>query len=255
MKKFFSVTAVILAASFAIGTGVGSAYQGEDVKDGGQIVGHVKFSGAAPKLAPLEVDKRSMEFCGKEVPNESLIVGKDGGVKYAVGYIEKIEKGKPADLKKQQPLDQAKCVMIPHVLTALKGSELAISSKDNITHNTNIFVDGTQRVNKWQPKPNVVVTAKVNHAGMGEIICDSHPFMKSYVMIFEHPYSAVSDDSGTFTLDNVPPGKYVVKVWHESWKVTGKDKDGRPVYDKPVLLSKEVEVKAKGSTAVNFDLK
>jgi len=255
MKRFFSVTAIILAASFALGTGISSAYQGGEVKDGGQIVGHVKFVGAPPKLAPIPVDKRSMEFCGKEVPNESLIVGKDGGVKYSVGYLEKIEKGKAVDLKKQTPLDQVKCLMIPHVLTTVKGSELAISSKDNITHNTNIFIDGTQRVNKWQPKPGVIVPAKLSHAGTGEIICDSHPFMKSYVMIFEHPYSAVSDDTGTFTLDNVPPGKYVLKVWHESWKITGQDKDGRPMYDKPVLLSKEIEVKAKGTSTVNFDLK
>jgi hypothetical protein len=44
-------------------------------------------------------------------------------------------------------------------------------------------------------------------------------------------------------------------VWHESWQVTGKDKDGRPVYGKPVLLSKEVEVKAGGKVDVTFDLK
>lgn len=110
-------------------------------------------------------------------------------------------------------------------------------------------------MNKWQPKPNVVTPAKVSHSGMGEVICDSHPFMKAYIMIFDHPYASVSDDSGTFTLDNVPPGKYTLKVWHESWVVKGKDKDGRLLYDKPVLLSKEVEVTAKGTLNVNFDLK
>lgn len=136
MKKFFNGAAIVLTAVFALGTSAGYAYTGGDVKDGGTIVGHVKFSGAAPKLAPVPVDKRSMEFCGKEVPAEALIVGKDGGVKYSVGYLEKIEKGKAVDMKKQPPLDQEKCIMIPHVLMAVKGQEIAISNKDNITHNT-----------------------------------------------------------------------------------------------------------------------
>ena len=30
-----------------------------------------------------------------------------------------------------------------------------------------------------------------------------------------HPYFAVTDDAGTFTIKNLPPGTYKLTAWHE----------------------------------------
>jgi hypothetical protein len=37
--------------------------------------------------------------------------------------------------------------------------------------------------------------------------------------------------------------------------VTGKDKDGRPLYDSPRVLTQEVTVPARGEIAIEFELK
>ena len=33
--------------------------------------------------------------------------------------------------------------------------------------------------------------------------------------VLDHPFFAVTDDDGTFTIPNLPPGKYTLEAWHE----------------------------------------
>ena len=107
MKMFFKMA---LSVFFVVGLiGFGYAYDEIDVKDGGQIIGHVKFVGSVPKFAPIKVNKNE-DYCGNEKPSEVLTVGKDGGVRFAVGYLENVEKGKAITRNKQTDLDQKKCV-------------------------------------------------------------------------------------------------------------------------------------------------
>ena len=39
--------------------------------------------------------------------------------------------------------------------------------------------------------------------------------MRAYVIVTEHPYTAVTDSAGGFSLQEVPPGTYTIRVWHE----------------------------------------
>lgn len=267
MKKFLSIT-VLISFVFITGVAIGYAYDEIEVKDGGQIIGHVKWAGGAvPKFEPIPVNK-NQDYCGKEKESEVLIVGKDGAVRYAVGYLENAEKGKAIDRTKQTNLNQEKCHFIPHAFAMVKGTELATTNSDPILHNANMEVKlnitdadppadrmGIQMFNFGQPKQNQVYVKRVRKTGQVKLTCDSHTHMRGYFLSFDHPYFAVTDETGAFTIDNIPPGKYTLKVWHESWKITGHDNDGRPLYAKPILLTKEVEVPAKGIVHVNFELK
>ena len=69
------------------------------------------------------------------------------------------------------------------------------------------------------------------------LACTSHSWMTAYVAVLPHPFAAVTDDTGTFTIARVPPGKYTIRTWHERY--------GR--------LSKSVEVTAGGTATINFD--
>ena len=46
--------------------------------------------------------------------------------------------------------------------------------------------------------------------------CDVHPWMSAFINVFNHPYYAVSAADGSFTIDNLPPGDYVIEAWHET---------------------------------------
>ena len=50
---------------------------------------------------------------------------------------------------------------------------------------------------------------------MLHIKCDVHPWMVGYMGVVTHPYFAVTDATGAFTIANVPAGKQTVQVWHE----------------------------------------
>ena len=63
--------------------------------------------------------------------------------------------------------------------------------------------------------------------------CDVHPWMFAYCTVVDHPYFAVTDKDGKFTIKNVPAGKYAVEVAHRKAGTT----------------SQEVEIKADGGKA------
>src|SRR5262245_396920 len=93
---------VLAAAALWVGGGFtvsaaapeGGKYEAGEVKDGGSISGVVKWAGPAPAATPLQTTK-DQETCGKESPNEEVIVGKDGGLKNAVVMLDNIKKGAP----------------------------------------------------------------------------------------------------------------------------------------------------------------
>jgi hypothetical protein len=42
--------------------------------------------------------------------------------------------------------------------------------------------------------------------------------MSAFIVVLDNPYFILTDKSGEFTIDNVPPGKYTLKTWHEKFK-------------------------------------
>jgi hypothetical protein len=41
--------------------------------------------------------------------------------------------------------------------------------------------------------------------------------MRAYVGVLQHPFFAVSDDSGRFEIKGVPAGTYTLVAWHEKY--------------------------------------
>ena len=52
--------------------------------------------------------------------------------------------------------------------------------------------------------------------GLVEVKCDAHAWMSAYIVLFDHPYFAVTDEEGEFEIADVPPGAYTLNVWHET---------------------------------------
>ena len=47
--------------------------------------------------------------------------------------------------------------------------------------------------------------------------CDVHGWMNSYAGVLDHPYFAVTGTDGTFSIDMLPPGDYVIEACTRSW--------------------------------------
>jgi len=71
------------------------------------------------------------------------------------------------------------------------------------------------------------------------VFCDIHSHMNAFILVFSHPYFAMTDAAGAYHIDNVPPGAYQVMAWNEG------------VTSEP----RSVTVPAIGSTELDFSLR
>jgi len=85
--------------------------------------------------------------------------------------------------------------------------------------------------------------------------------MNAEMFVAPHPYYAVTDESGAFQLNDVPPGEYHIVAWHEGWQVLGRQatfdvltekKVDRPIFSEPRTWEKAVNVGGNATAVVNF---
>lgn len=234
MNKLRSI--ILSAALVALPVTGMAAYQGGDVKDGGTISGTVKFKGSAPAPKKLDVSK-DKEVCDKTPKTDPSLVVNNGNLTNAVITITDIQKGKKIEVKKVN-LDQKGCEYHPHVLAFPAGTAVEILNPDGILHNIHSYSKVNSPFNQAQPKFKKTLEVKIEKPEMIEVKCDVHSWMHGWLVATENPYFAVTDNSGSFKLTDVPPGSYTVQVWHEK---LGKS-------------TQKVTVKAKEEAKVNFEL-
>ena len=117
-------------------------------------------------------------------------------------------------------LDQKGCVYVPHVFGMIAGQQLLIKNSDATLHNIHSMPKINKEFNFAMPK---VVKEKKSTFSKSEpnpfyIKCDVHPWMKTWVLVSDHPYFAITDKEGNFTIDGVPAGTYEVVCWQEKFK-------------------------------------
>jgi len=227
---------VLFAALVALPASSWAAYQGGDVKDGGTISGTVKFKGTVPAPQKLDVSK-DKEVCAKTPKVDQSLVVNGGNLVNAVVTITDITKGKKIELKKVT-LDQKGCEYHPRVSAFPAGTTVEILNPDGILHNVHSFSKVNSPFNMAQPKFKKSMEVKIEKPEVIELKCDVHGWMHGWLVATENPYVAVTDNSGSFKLTDVPAGTYNVEIWHEKLGKT----------------SQKVTVKGKEDAKVNFEM-
>lgn len=180
----------------------------------GVVSGTVRLEGPPPNRPPMPVYKHA-EVCGEAVPDERLVVGPGGGVRYAVVTIEGVRGGDKPARDVTHVLDNRDCRFVPHVQVAEVGQWLEIRNGDPILHNADARLDGETLFNVALP-PGRRVRKPLGRAGRIAFTCDvRHTWMSAYVVVAEHPYHTVTDAYGAFEIRDVPPGRWTMTVWHE----------------------------------------
>ena len=227
---------VLVAALIGLPVQGMAAYQGGDVKDGGSISGTVKFKGTAP--APKKVDvSKDKDVCGKTAKTDESLIVSNGNLVNAVVTITDINTGKKMDLGKVT-LNQQGCDYHPHVLAFPAGSTVEIVNPDGILHNIHSYSKVNPAFNMAQPKFKKTIEQKIDKPEAIQVKCDVHGWMEGWLVATPNPYFAVTDNSGSFKLTDVPAGTYTVQVWHEKLGTS----------------TQKVTVKAKEDAKVNFEM-
>jgi hypothetical protein len=198
--------------------------------------------------------RKDRQICGDSKPFEALVVGPGKGVRHTVVYLEGVERGKRAP---DFELDNQKCLFVPHVSVVMAGGRARIKNGDPVLHNTHGLLDRLTVFNVALPNKDqsVDISQRIRKVGVIDVQCGAHTHMRAWIIVRDNPYFAVTDDEGRFRIADIPPGRYKVVAWHEGWVATGKDKDGRPVYDAPRVLTQEITIPPKGEATVEFELK
>jgi hypothetical protein len=69
--------------------------------------------------------------------------------------------------------------------------------------------------NYAMPVPDYTIPKQLKSAQRLRVGCDVHPWMRAWVDVLPTTAFAVTDDSGTYTIEGVAPGKHKLKLWHE----------------------------------------
>ncbi len=128
------------------------------------------------------------------------------------------EKGLPAE---PPIVDQWNVEFIPHILPILKGSTVDFPNTDNVRHNVYSPepIPGTHRMlSLGTYDPDVIKIIRLDKPGEIELRCNVHKEMSAFIVVLNNPYFTLTDKTGEFAIDNVPPGKYTLKTWHEKYK-------------------------------------
>jgi len=198
------------------------------------VKGVVKYKGSAfePELEPGIKGHKEEALCMKGPGNDTKVqkwlVGKDGGLANVVVSLEP-PAGKKYKIddklidpfkKKEVVLDQPFCAYHPHVSAVYaKVQPFVVKNSAKFSHNTNIK-PGPKNLPKnaliepgqsWAPLVFEAESTPIN------ISCELHGFMSAKLWVFNHPYFAVTNENGEFTIENVPSGEeLIVNMWHES---------------------------------------
>src|SRR5215471_1832191 len=204
----------------------------------GTIKGRITFTGKEPGNRVIRMGMDPMcaaANAGKRPVNEVYLVGDNN----TLGNVfVKLEGSFPATPVPQQPveIDQRACFYVPRVVGARVGQALRIKNTDNLLHNVHSESLKGNDFNFGEPVKGMQRDVTLKGEEMLRIGCDVHRWMTSWVGVVSHPYFAVSEANGTFTIANVPPGRRTITAWHEAMGA----------------LTKVVDVKAGQTTTVDF---
>jgi plastocyanin len=109
-------------------------------------------------------------------------------------------------------VDQKGFRFLPHVVAIQTGTAIRFLNSDPEPHNV-YSPEGRYNLGTWPTGDTKDFVFK--KAGVYSQLCNIHPDMQAFVVVLDTPYFAVTDETGSFAIHDVPPGKYRLVVWHE----------------------------------------
>jgi plastocyanin len=198
----------------------------------GSITGTVTTAakGAAPVRVTID-----QKVCGAQLPDEAIVVDSQGRLANAVVILTGIKRAASTDAT----VINEGCRFAPRVQIVAPRATVKTSSKDAVLHTTNAQLEnGRTLFNVALPIPGITIAKAIAAPGNVRLSCNTHPWMRGWMVVTDEA-AAITGADGRFTISNVPPGTYQLRVWHEA--LTG--------------APQKVTVSAASPTAVTFVLK
>jgi len=177
----------------------------------GSITGTITTTAKGSAPVRVTIDQN---VCGNELPGEAIVVDAQGHLSNAVVILTGVKRAASGEAV----VMNEKCRFGPRVQLAKPNGNIRTTSKDPVLHTTQAQRDdGRSLFNVALPMPGLNITKPIGAAGTVRLNCNTHPWMRGWVIVTDDA-AAISGADGKFTLDNIPPGTYELRVWHEALK-------------------------------------
>lgn len=133
-------------------------------------------------------------------------------------------------------MEQKNFQFSPRLLAIRRGSRVAFPNLDDDYHNVFSYSKAKEfdlgRYRKDERAPTLVF----DKTGIVELGCEIHEHMQAIIVVLDTPYFTSTDIDGRYRLENLPAGKFTLKVW----------------LNKKTTWSESVELKAGQKLRVDF---
>jgi plastocyanin len=134
-------------------------------------------------------------------------------------FIDRIPGAAFAPPETRPIVDQKKLTFIPPVLPVLVGTTVEFHNGEEPSEGRGI------KHNIFSPSPAARFdlgtygygrskSVTFDKPGIVTLLCNVHPEMSAYVVVVETPFFAVTDRAGSYRIEGVPQGRFLLKTWH-----------------------------------------
>jgi len=249
----------------------------ERITQGTNHHGEVMIFKPPQRLKDFEV----MAKRGGPILSERFLVDlKTKGVRNALVYLVKpttVRNDARRAAPKTVEFREDRGVFVPHVLAAMQGANIVVSTEDPLSAVIRVRIPGTvflvamndsslaePRVDSFPNELNYVygnstrdgrrvsvklrVTPQAGAPIPVPVHEEIHNWMSGWWLVLDHPYFAVTDEQGNFAIRDVPTGPQQVVVWHESLDERGTWDFKKPQY----VFQAEIVIQDGSATVKDF---
>lgn len=209
---------------------------------GAMLTGNVKIKGEIPRRRKISSNadpKCAAVHGGDGIYSEEVVADPAGNVQWAFVQVkEGLSVDKIGTPKTPVVVEQKGCRFAPHVTGVMVGQDLMFRNQDPLMHIVHVSPRTNKEFGFSQARIGEERAKQFTAKETIRLFCDVHPWMVAWIIVTDHPYYAVTGADGKYKIRNLPPGKYTIEVWHESYKA----------------VTQEIEVKGRESKTANFVL-
>lgn len=191
-------------------------YRPMAVSGGARLTGTVDFEGPLPADSVVPIPPET-QGCG-QTAHVRAVERTGTKIGEVVVWLADIRAGRPLPIERRFELANSGCLLSPRVQAVFAPATLNMASQDVALHTNHIIDVATGELAGIAPFNDngevVPFDRLLTKPSQLEITCQLHPWAKAWILVFDHPYFAVSERNGTFSIPDIPPGTYRVKAWH-----------------------------------------
>jgi len=240
-----------------------------DASKCGTISGQVVWSGEIPDTAPfiygIPLADGNFDIRTIPNPNQPRVNATSRALAGAVVFLRSIDPAKaklwdlpPARVElKDRDIRIVQGDATRRVGFVRVGESMSMASAEPVFHI--LRARGATYFSLPFPEPNEPLSRTLDKPGVVELSSGAgYYWANAHLFVADHPYFAVIDHEGRFTLNQIPAGEVELVVWHPGWTIARQDRDPetglvrRLTYGSPVEVKNAVRVIAGQSQSLKI---